>query len=479
MTKQYDKTKRKKIGKKAAAILCITLTALCFSACKSREQGEHVLKNGEQQVASVEAGQSKGVGTERSDKESSDKEKDDNNNGSQVYDDLIMLNSNRENYCNTGYYFLEEGEHQRIKYIDYETRQEIYLCNKPNCKHDNEDCSAYIDSISVEMYVYGGSIYLVSSSGDTTVMSVDAQENISMDTVKEAPVIYRMNLDGTGKEKIFELPAGMDISPQLISGEYLFAFFSKSESVELGPTSHASVEKEKYLSVINLKTGKWEKLMDGKNKNIVGVYKGSFIITQTLYPKDPNEFLDDDDGWLENMKNSDISLTLYSLESKREEKIAKLGYDKMQEIICDGKFVYFLRDNSSAIDCLDLETKKIRTVKELKREGASLRDCGEGKLLYLYYDKESDEALVKDAYIVNVSTGEEKEFTLLDENRICMERIGQNDDYYLVILGYKMSDYYKTWAGTMQRNIEEIRYGLITKENYWSSTADYIEIKGV
>lgn len=454
----------------AACMTFLLLLLLCLAGCKSGEQGQN---NGDDKAAAMGTNQAQSKDEESEENKKSEADK---KNSKESYDDLTMLNSNHENYCDTGYYFLEEDEHQKIKYIDYETRQEIYLCNKPNCKHDNQDCSAYVDD-SCQLYVYKDSIYLVSSWGEVYTASIDEEGELSQGTEKKAPVIYRMNLDGTGKEKIFELPAGMEIAPQVISGKYLYAFFRKSESVQMGSNSYTSVEKEKNLSVINLETGKWEKLMDGKNKNIVGVYKGNLIMTETIYQKDPDEFLNDDEGWLENLKNSDISMTLYSLENKKEEKIVQVNYDKMQEIICDGKFVYFLRDNSSAIDCLDLETKKVRTVKELQRERASLVDGKEGNILYLYYDQNSNEGQVKEAYVVNAKTGESKEFTLLDEDRTYAGCIAENNEYYLVITGYDMTDYYKTWAGTMQRDIERVKYGLIAKENYWNSVADYIEIK--
>ena len=462
--------------KKLTMIICMIFLLLCLAGCKA-EKGE---KSKAGKGADIGTEQTEGANQEGDDKDGGKNNGKDNtkSNKSSAYDDLTMLNSNRENYCDTGYYFLEEDEAQRIKYIDYETKQEIYLCNKPNCKHDNEECSAYIEDDS-ELYVYQDSIYLVSSSGDRFVMSTGEDDMPIMDTSKEAAVIYRMNLDGTEKEKIFEMPSGIEIAPQVISGQYLYAFFSKSESVQMKDSSFTSVEKERFLAVINLETGKWEKLMDGENINIEGVYKDSLIMTRRIYPKDPDEFLDDDAGWRENLKNSDICMFLYSLGNKKEEKMAQVKDDKMQEIICDGKSVYFLRDNSSAIDCLDLETKEIRTVAELPGEGASLMDCEDGKLLYVYFSEESDEGQVKEAYIVDAGTGESKEFTLLDEDNTYAERIAENSEYYLVITGYNMTDYYKTWAGTTQRDIENVKYGLITKENYWNSKAEYMEIKGV
>lgn len=44
-----------------------------------------------------------------------------------------------------GYYYLKQREDGsfNIKYIDYESRTELYLCNRPECTHDNEGCPSW------------------------------------------------------------------------------------------------------------------------------------------------------------------------------------------------------------------------------------------------------------------------------------------------------------------------------------------------
>lgn len=46
---------------------------------------------------------------------------------------------------NSGYYYLDQREDAsyNIKYIDYASRTEIYLCSRPDCPHDDESCSAW------------------------------------------------------------------------------------------------------------------------------------------------------------------------------------------------------------------------------------------------------------------------------------------------------------------------------------------------
>ena len=95
----------------------------------------------------------------------------------------------------------------------------------------------------------------------------------------------------------------------------------------------------------------------------------------------------------------------------------------------------------------------------------------------MYYDPDSDEAKVESAGYINLDTGENKAFTLIDDTGILVEILEQTDTHYFVRTGYKMSKEYTTWAGTKQRDIEETYYGLIRKEDYWNSKAEYLPME--
>lgn len=173
-----------------------------------------------------------------------------------------------------GYYYINDGDNgNNIKYFDYSAKKEIYLCNKPNCKHDTKECSSYLDIAEAnDLFVYNNYLYLISGSGSTTIMSATMGEEGT--SISEGggptPSIYRMNLDGTNKTKLFECPSGVELGSSFIfEGNNLYTFFSKNKTIESSKNSYTSVETDRELVKINLETKKYEELLDSKNREMI------------------------------------------------------------------------------------------------------------------------------------------------------------------------------------------------------------------
>ena len=95
-----------------------------------------------------------------------------------------------------GYYetFTDESIGTNIFYIDYATQQEVYLCAAPNCTHDHEGCTAWID-------LDEGS-YFPLVSGDHLLLvhityGAEAPE-------RATPHIDAANLDGSDRHTLVE-----------------------------------------------------------------------------------------------------------------------------------------------------------------------------------------------------------------------------------------------------------------------------------
>ena len=187
---------------------------------------------------------------------------------------MVHIEPGKISNFDKGYYYINDGDDgNNIKFFDYSAKKEIYLCNKPNCKHDTKECSSYLNIAEAnDLFVYNNYLYLISGSGSTTIMSATMGEGGT--SISEeggpTPIIYRMNLDGTNKTKLFECPSGVELgSSFIVEGNNLYTFFSKNKTVELSKNSYASVETDRELVKINLETKKYEELLDSKNRKMI------------------------------------------------------------------------------------------------------------------------------------------------------------------------------------------------------------------
>lgn len=187
---------------------------------------------------------------------------------------MVYIEPGQISNFDKGYYYIDNGDDgNNIKYFDYSAKKEIYLCNKPNCKHDTKECSSYLDIAEAnDLFVYNNYLYLISGSGSTTIMSATmGEEGTSIsEGGGKTPSIYRMNLDGTNKTKLFECPSGVELGSSFIfEGNNLYTFFSKNKTVELSKNSYTSIETDRKLVKINLETKKYEELLDSKNRKMI------------------------------------------------------------------------------------------------------------------------------------------------------------------------------------------------------------------
>lgn len=112
--------------------------------------------------------------------------------------DIVRGSNGEEAYYldvnQTGIFYLEND---RMKYLDYETKQSYYLCDKANCLHQGKDCGAYAVNYS-GLGAYQGSLYAVQKDYKTGSYN-----------------FMRMEMNGTGRKVI----ATIDVSDFQKSGE--------------------------------------------------------------------------------------------------------------------------------------------------------------------------------------------------------------------------------------------------------------------
>ena len=100
---------------------------------------------------------------------------------------------------NAGYYELllsADGTANNILYTDFATTQRIYLCNMPNCTHDNDRCTSWCT------YTAGGSYLFTSLDGQKLYYVQRGTEDGAASDGASTGKIFVMNADEIGRAHV-------------------------------------------------------------------------------------------------------------------------------------------------------------------------------------------------------------------------------------------------------------------------------------
>ncbi len=399
-----------------------------------------------------------------------------NGNGGDSKGEMKYISDVLPSDYKNGYFYIKDNDaRENIMYFDYDTKKEVYLCNKPNCKHDSESCSSYSDFTEAnELFYYNDALYFLNSSASGESISITA-DGVVTDTTGSPSTIYKMNLDGTEKEKLFDSPNGTKLSmPFVLNGNILYGYLEKSKVEEGSGHAFTTTVTERKLVSVNLSTGKYEELTSGLHASLIGTYNDKLVIEEIDYIKDPNSFGDNTNAFRDNLYNSKMKIKLYDASTKKEEVLFEEVFKNIEDMQFYKNGIYFIGEKSKNLEYFDFATKKKEVIKELPQSNMQLGTIIDDKVLvYAYKDRD---AHIGASYYVDLKNKEMKEFSLKDKNECLVEILASNDDYYFVKTESIFGDFYTTWAGTKQQDIIGTNYALIKKTDYWTSKANYIKM---
>ncbi len=274
-----------------------------------------------------------------------------------------------------------------LTYVDFASKQEVYVCSDSACKHDNEHCTAFFDEkeffcddFGCRIFVFDDKLYLLSApvdQDDDTYEGMREPEYGADDFLKRSSAIYRMNKDGSEREKIYQADDGENIE-NFAAGEgdkYLW-FITKTPTAEKDEKTGAFYLHSKNRALIKFDIEKKnivERIPLDDIGNIVplfeGIAGGKFIFSGTSYADGGTKM----DGY----EKHEIGVLGDPFTSSEWERIE------------NSETVYFALDRSN------------REIKETFRvkysEESSQRN--QGDFLYRVFNDNS-------GYKVNLSTGE-------------------------------------------------------------------------
>ena len=111
-----------------------------------------------------------------------------NSNNMTCYTNYLISGGMMTESENGYYYIIKKDNCRNIMFFDKTLGKSTVLCNSPNCTHDTEECSAFLDaSLNPSIQYYGGYIYYIGK---------DKEQN---------KYLYQMSPTGTERKKLFML----------------------------------------------------------------------------------------------------------------------------------------------------------------------------------------------------------------------------------------------------------------------------------
>lgn len=407
----------------------------------------------------------------------------------------LQLLSNRygDAACNTenGYYYLttetkklRDGNYgTHLMYMDFAAGREIYLCSTAGCKHDSLDCPAvfsYDDfpTVSTIPFVFGDYLYILSREYDNDGSVSQGMITIGGDgsSVESRPaVLYRANLDGTGRKKIFTFDAGLTLEDKVIGNDKGIYVITKKLSADKEGNETYTTSSERRLMFLDLSSLSLSEVcsMDFRDHiswKIIGCCQNDFLLCGDDFGREITR----DETWNEDVykelfKNSSKVYALLSRDGGKPKEIARQSnrYDRSVQFL--GNKLYLSSEENQNINVLDIQTGEKKTLCTLPQN--LMMDTLGDTLCCRGWDLAGDPTW----YFVDTKTG------AVTKTPLVIPRNGWSIDFRAetktdVLFVY---DYDATESGDGSYEIHRYKHALISKDDLFVGKDSYRKIEMV
>lgn len=428
-----------------------------------------------------------------SDKESNEINK--NDSSVKQSDGNLKLLCRQDNYgCYTenGYYYLTEDTQKladgsygtHLMYMDFATRQEIYLCSNAGCRHNTPDCPSvflyedFPDS-GTEIFIYKESLYILSKKHDDEGTMYGAETigigDNGIEIESTPAVLYRANLDGTSREKVYTFEDSVTLEDIVLGDDKGIYVVSKKISSEKSSAGTYRSSSERKLVFIDLET-KEEKTVcsmafdDNISWNIDGCYDNTIVLRGEDYGRKLSvDEIYDDDAYKNLYENSREVFALLDLKTANITQAYGINNKDEHSVIVNGNILYVSYSDNGSVKSVDLNSGDEKALCTLKNN--YLYDVIGDKLCCHSWDWNSDYTF----YYVDVNTGETRHSGLVNKcNGWSLEFCAVLPSEVLVIYDYEAKQ-----IDSETYNITKYQCGLISKEDLFAGNDNFWKIKMV
>ena len=224
-------------------------------------------------------------------------------------------------YTDAGYYYLtedveelENGEYgAHLMYMDFATKQEIYLCSNTGCKHNTPDCPAVfvMDEFPIcasGIFSYGNKIYVLSkgmdNEGAVTQDFYDPDGQLAETEASQA-ALYEMDTDGTNRHKVYSFDVGLTVEDTVLGNSEGLYFVTKKLSESTAEDSRSvTTSSGKTLLFWDADTKSAKEICkldfdDGITRKIMGCLDNALVLSGVDYGKEltTDDYTMSDDDW--------------------------------------------------------------------------------------------------------------------------------------------------------------------------------------
>lgn len=176
-----------------------------------------------------------------------------------------------------------------IFFTDYETCQQIYLCSRPECTHNNESCTSFVDCKA-------GNIPGLLYANDTLYLISPASVNENF-----LPVIERLNPDGSERKILAQFKASQNLNTGWFLADATSLYFIMEDINSDGSFSKTlcaiNTENGTVKNILECAPDTW--IMDGGEQSIY-----LKTIEQGAAPE--RDLFETEEAFLEAFLNSDV-----------------------------------------------------------------------------------------------------------------------------------------------------------------------------
>lgn len=384
---------------------------------------------------------------------------------------------------NDGYYYLTDYSRlnndklaKHLMYIDFKTKQEIHLCNNSACTHKTEDCTSVFNKDEFQydskVFIWNNKIYVISKSTDTSgqvtmgVLGETSKSNVESNKV----VLYKLNLDGTNREKIYTFDDNATIEDFVIgSGNGIYLIAKKVETKYTGVNAY-STSSERKLIYLDLNTKKESTILSmNRNDNIDWKVIGSTKRNLILHGIDLGGQVTDEEKHNNNelYKNSSDVFALLDIDNDTLKEVYRVKAPSRTYTV-DEKNLYYNIDGNSKILKIDLKTGKEETLANLS--SVWVDRVIDNKLLCITNNGKNPTS-----YFIDVDTGKMTESKLVNKSTgFYIEIISTSQKEVLAIYNSDVT-FNSDGSWTTHSN----KYGVISKEDFYSGKDNFKGIKRV